>query len=92
MLPHNNVLKKNSQLHSRNATAVTRLWRFFRRIRCCRISSSMNGLKNLSRSTARGISKHGDPRSPTFSRTGPSIGIMTLVPSRQFAPVRPSGG
>ena len=45
-----------------------------------------------SRSTMRGISKHGEPSSPTFSRTGPSIGIMVLVPSRQFAPVRPSTG
>ena len=28
---------------------------------------------------ARGISKQGEPSRPTFSRTGPSIGAITLV-------------
>ena len=32
------------------------------------------------------------PNSPTFSRTGPSIGIIALVPNRQFAPVLPPAG
>ena len=40
----------------------------------------------------RGISKAGEPSSPTFSRTGPSIGIMVLVPSSTFTPVLPFGG
>jgi hypothetical protein len=39
-----------------------------------------------------GISNGGDPRRPTFSRTGPSTGIMTLVPSRTLSPVRPPTG
>ncbi len=49
-------------------------------------------LRCASRSTTRGISKAGEPRSPTFSRTGPSVGIMTLVASRQFAPTFAAAG
>ena len=40
----------------------------------------------LSRSTVRGISKLGEPSSPTFSRTLPSMGTSTFVPSRQLSP------
>ena len=46
----------------------------------------------LSRWTVRGISKLGEPRSPTFSRTSPSIGIMTFVARRQLSPVLPCAG
>ena len=45
-----------------------------------------------SRSTVRGISKLGEPSRPTPSRTGPSIGTMTFVASRQLSPVRPCAG
>jgi hypothetical protein len=40
-----------------------------------------------SRATERGISKGGEPSRPTFSRTGPSIGTITLVASRTFSPI-----
>ena len=46
----------------------------------------------LSRWTERGISKQGEPRSPTFSRIFPSIGTMTFVASRQLSPVLPPAG
>lgn len=48
--------------------------------------------KLLSRWTDRGISKLGEPRRPTSSRILPSTGTMTLVASRQLAPVRPPAG
>ncbi len=40
----------------------------------------------------RGISKHGEPSSPTLARTGPSSGTMALVAIMQFSPVRPPAG
>ena len=53
-----------------------------------RIASPLaRSLSLLSRSTVRGISKLGEPRSPTPSRTSPSIGTRTFVARRQLSPV-----
>ena len=46
-----------------------------RRRSFCPIAASIS----MSRAAARGISKAGEPSRPTFSRTGPSIGAITLV-------------
>ena len=53
---------------------------------------SFRSSKARSRCTERGISKGGEPSSPTSSRTGPSIGTMTFVASRQLSPVAAAGG
>ena len=71
---------------------VRRLYRFFA-ARRRRSSSPVRRWSNrLSRSTDRGISKDGEPSRPTPSRICPSSGIIALVASRQFSPVRPPAG
>jgi hypothetical protein len=38
------------------------------------------------------MTKLGEPSSPTFCRTGPSIGTMTFVASRTLPPTRDRAG
>ena len=66
---------------------VTMLCRFLARRRRRSSSPRLPWSNPLSRSTVRGISKLGEPSSPTSSRTLPSIGTMTFVASRQLSPV-----
>ena len=71
---------------------VTKLCLFLAARRRRSSSPCLRWSKLLSRSTDRGISKAGEPSSPTFSRTLPLIGTMTFVASRQLSPVLPRGG
>ena len=71
---------------------VPRLCRFFARSRRRNSSPVLRWSKRGSLVTERGISKHGEPSSPTLARTGPSRGTMALVAIKQFSPVRPPAG
>ena len=71
---------------------VTRLCLFLAARRRRSSSPLIRWSNRLSRSTVRGISKLGEPSSPTPSRTFPSIGTRTFVASRQLSPVLPCGG
>ena len=77
---------------SRCSPRVTRLWRFLAARRRRRSSPLARWANLVSRSTVRGISKLGEPSSPTPSRTSPSIGTMTFVARRQLSPVLPCEG
>ena len=71
---------------------VTKLCLFLAASRRRSPSPCFRWSKLLSRSTDRGISKAGEPSSPTFSRTLPLIGTMTFVASRQLSRVLPLEG
>ena len=71
---------------------VRMLYRFFAARRRRSWSPVRRWSNRLSRSTDRGISKHGEPSRPTPSRIFPSSGTITFVASRQLSPVLPPGG
>ena len=77
---------------NRHHRMVTKLCLFLAARRRRNSSPCFRWSKLLSRSTERGISKAGEPSSPTLSRTFPLIGTMTFVASRQLSPVLPLDG
>jgi hypothetical protein len=76
-----------NQRDSRCNPMVARLCRFLAARRRRRSSPLARWANLASRWTVRGISNGGDPSRPTPSRTGPSIGTMTLVARRQLSAV-----
>ena len=84
--------KKNIHRANRHQKMVTKLCLFLAARPRRNPSPCFRWSKLLSRSTDLGISKAGEPSSPTFSRTGPLIGTMTFVASRQLSRVLPRGG
>src|SRR6266704_822395 len=71
---------------------VRRLYRFLA-ARPRRSASPVRRSSNwVSRSTVRGISKHGAPSRPTPSRILPSRGTITFVPMRTLSSVLPPAG
>ena len=66
------------------ARCVTRLCRFLAASAAAQLARAPSRRAGCRARRMRGISKLGEPSSPTPSRTGPSIGTITLVASRQF--------
>ena len=84
--------KACTQRTARNSPIVPRLCRFFARSRVRNSALVRRWSKRSSAVADRGISKQGEPSSPTLARTGPSSGTMALVAIMQFSPVRPPAG
>jgi hypothetical protein len=80
--------KESSQSTNRYRAIVTVLCLVFAARRCRSTSGRVRWSNRPSRWTDRGISKHGEPRSPTPVRTGPSTGTMAFVAIRQLSPAR----
>jgi hypothetical protein len=92
-MPTSTVTRKtNSHRANRHHKMVMKLCLFLAARPRRNSSPRFRWSNRLSRSTDRGISKGGEPSSPTFSRTLPSIGTMTFVASMQLSPVLPRGG
>ena len=83
---------RSASARRRAASMVTSCARSSRRAGARAPSAPIAASMSMSRAAARGISKAGEPSRPTFSRTGPSIGAITLVANMQLSPMREPGG
>ncbi len=81
-----------SQREATSPTIEAMLSQVLRTSRRLRSFSPIEASISRSRAEARGISKAGEPSRPTFSRTGPSIGAITLVREQHVVADPRAGG